>query len=515
MKHINIAIIFLLLISSNALAFPRGGGATTIVAPTITIPTSTLYAHYPVLKANGWVGKWINVTRNSDSTSLDIGFNASNYGDISAVTTFIGASTIKSLTWYDESGNGKDCVVNANNFSAKNPPIVRAANSYGTVNPISFVQTNGFVGATFCNLPVSDTFSSQSYSVFMAVSIGVGLYNSAGMFGLGNDISTAFNDLTIYQSNNPPGKISWTTKSNFPFTGTFPFSGVPITIGLRNSASASAMRINGTNSSQTASTLLTYTSGQIGSGSLTAATTFGGDIFDVAIYTSSISDVDAASIESAYVTAYNITLSPTDLIPMDGDSITAGYTGGIYLQNLERQVQPLLSKPVGIYNLGVNGQTMASIVANGAQTDAHYDAAKTKNIASVFACTNDIDGATSGSIVGVGTTCFNNIVTYVNARKVKGFNSVIVGTTLPRAWSGSGTDQSQKETERLTLNSLITTNAVADGYIVADYAALFPTASTYTNTGNGFSVDGIHPTAITFGPSYMSTVFANAVNPLL
>jgi hypothetical protein len=75
------------------------------------------------------------------------------------------------------------------------------------------------------------------------------------------------------------------------------------------------------------------------------------------------------------------------------------------------------------------------------------------------------------------------------------FTNVVVGTMLPRLWTGSGTDQTQKETERLAYNTLIRDGAATYGYIVADYASLWPTPSDYTGAG---SVDGIHPTVASY-----------------
>lgn len=56
-----------------------------------------------------YTGNCLRVQRNSDNTELDIGFDSNGYIDTSALTTFLGVSTVGYVAkWYDQSGNSND-----------------------------------------------------------------------------------------------------------------------------------------------------------------------------------------------------------------------------------------------------------------------------------------------------------------------------------------------------------------------------------------------------------------------
>lgn len=52
--------------------------------------------------------KAINVIRASDSATLDIGFAGDGKMDVATLTAFLSGTTGKVVTWYDQSGNGRD-----------------------------------------------------------------------------------------------------------------------------------------------------------------------------------------------------------------------------------------------------------------------------------------------------------------------------------------------------------------------------------------------------------------------
>lgn len=70
--------------------------------------TSNLVALYGTVKMLGsWSGNAIKVRRSSDSTLLDVGFNADGSFDATSYLAFIGAGNGFAHTIYDQSGNGR------------------------------------------------------------------------------------------------------------------------------------------------------------------------------------------------------------------------------------------------------------------------------------------------------------------------------------------------------------------------------------------------------------------------
>lgn len=59
---------------------------------------------------NGYTGACIRVQRSSDNTEEDIGFGSDGFLNETALTTFVGSSTGRVVTWYDQSTNGWNAV---------------------------------------------------------------------------------------------------------------------------------------------------------------------------------------------------------------------------------------------------------------------------------------------------------------------------------------------------------------------------------------------------------------------
>src|SRR5688572_18643609 len=57
-----------------------------------------------------YAGAAFRVIRASDNAELDIGFDGSDLVDHAAMTTFMGASTLAMIKWYDQSTAGKNLV---------------------------------------------------------------------------------------------------------------------------------------------------------------------------------------------------------------------------------------------------------------------------------------------------------------------------------------------------------------------------------------------------------------------
>ena len=113
------------------------------------------------------------VRRSSDNTEQDIGYNASNVLDESALTSFVGAGNGFVVKWYDQSGNGK----NMENSTASNQPKIVNAGTVLKVNSKPAFSFNG----TSQYLAVTDNTIlnvSSLTSCFYTAQILDGGYNS-------------------------------------------------------------------------------------------------------------------------------------------------------------------------------------------------------------------------------------------------------------------------------------------------------------------------------------------------
>jgi len=100
---------------ARGLSFAEIGGAAPLVA-------------YGLRKlVSGYSGNCIEVRRDSDDTTDDIGFDARGNLDISALETFVGSGNTGTIkTWYDQSGSERDLAQSGN---LKQPTIVSSGST--------------------------------------------------------------------------------------------------------------------------------------------------------------------------------------------------------------------------------------------------------------------------------------------------------------------------------------------------------------------------------------------------
>lgn len=506
--RLQLVVLFTLLCCIITLApaearFLSGGTLVPPPAGLLTLPGSPA-AVYAVVQYVGWGGAALREKRASDSAQQDVGFS-NGYLDMASSNSFCSGTTCTVVTWYDQSGHSQDSTCSTA------CPVLRASNAVFGIQPITFLPTSGNAAAAFLILPNTLAFSRQSYGAYAAVAVGGGLFNSIGLLGLGTDTSSAFNDLTLMYDNNG-GKIRW-------FDTTFNAASYPqvsqaSTLSVASNSTTSTVRVNGIQTTHAAATGITLTGGFIGRGSWFQSGVYQApfalsEFFALALYSAPLSTAQSQTVEATYAQLFSAVLTPQKQILFQGDSITAQYSNALFISGFMRQCTAGLSLRVGTYNTGVTGAPMQTIYNNRAQDIAHYNAALATNVVHIFAGTNDIQNRASGTIVGYGTMVFNSyLVPYIQAMQAAGFNSVVVGTMLPRNWTGSATDIAQRNTERDAYNTLIIANAATYNYTVADYGAI---AALSNPSDSSEYVDGIHPTIL--GASQMAPVCIAAINP--
>lgn len=101
---------------------------------------------------NSYAGSAIRVRRSSDNAEQDIGFDGSNNLDVTALNAFVGANDGLIVTWYDQSGNGR----NVTQATAANQPAIILAGVLQTQGSnarpsIKFDGSNDFLTSSAFN----------------------------------------------------------------------------------------------------------------------------------------------------------------------------------------------------------------------------------------------------------------------------------------------------------------------------------------------------------------------------
>ncbi len=470
------------------------GGANNAPFVPMDLPSGA-EAIYATVKTNSWAGSCLRVARASDSAEQDIGFGADGFVDMAAADAFKGASSLSVVKWYDQSGNGRDIV------DTTTLPRLRSENIMGTKQPITMIASSGNAGSGRLTIPTSVSVSRQSYTCIAVQAPGGGVANSWGHFGLGTNATASENVHVLYDNTAGASAVQYTYDTSFNTNNRKDFSipvGRPSCTMLWSDATNKLFRLNGREVSRTASTATTLAGGFIGRAPWASATIGTNEFFMLAIYGSVLNSTQRAAIEAETTRIYGVNYSRAGIVVFDGDSITAGLNNAGFLLNLPRQTAQLRNDNLFYFNMAVSGQTMATVNSNVSRATARYDSGVGSNSFHIYAGTNDIQGRASGTIVGFASTIYNSyLLPYISSMKAAGFTKAIVGTTLPRLWTGSATDISEREAERLAYNTLIRDGAVANDYIVADYSSIWD-ADTVSYTTGGGSVDGIHPSVASY-----------------
>lgn len=139
--------------------------------------------------ATAYTGSLIRVRRSSDNAEQDIGYDANNVLDQSALTTFVGANNGLVVTIYDQSGNAK----NATQATAVNQPRIVNAGSIDLVNSIPAMLGDG-TNDTLLNSTLSLTNPTSIFTVVdkVGTSGAFGLYAVTGFGGAFNVLSGGY-----------------------------------------------------------------------------------------------------------------------------------------------------------------------------------------------------------------------------------------------------------------------------------------------------------------------------------
>lgn len=211
-RFIEWLLVSLCLVLSGLAGSSNQSSAQKIVTIRGTSPTSYMLDGQPTvtrayalrrLLTSYSTNKLINIIRASDSTTTDIGFDATGAIDTATATTFCNATTCKVVTWYDQSGNttnitqGTDanrpalvfsCLGNypCVQFTGTTQSLATAGNTTPATGTVSFaVVANRAVGTAGCtwlrengnnNRIISTNGAANTWAV---VAGGVSLFGTA------------------------------------------------------------------------------------------------------------------------------------------------------------------------------------------------------------------------------------------------------------------------------------------------------------------------------------------------
>ena len=156
--------------------------------------------------ATAYTGSLIRVRRSSDNAEQDIGYDANNVLDQSALTTFVGANNGLVVTIYDQSGNAKD----ATQATAVNQPRIVNSGSIDLVNGVPAILGDG-TNDTLINSTLSLTNPTSIFTVVdkVGTSGSFGLFSFTGLSGAFNVLSGGYD---FYQ-NGPSFSASYSNNN--------------------------------------------------------------------------------------------------------------------------------------------------------------------------------------------------------------------------------------------------------------------------------------------------------------
>jgi hypothetical protein len=237
---------------ANYLTRHRSSGGSLLLDPGV-LTASAGAAYSTRLLRTAYAGNCMLVRRSSDNTTLAIGFTGSPAVlNQSALTTFVGAGNGFIVTWYDQSGNGRD-VTQAT--AAAQPQIVASGVVEfitGTIPAPLFSQTNPTVLANAS--PFMTAAGAATVSVVAKVTS-----NSAGFAGIVAEGSTTSFPLYcldyIVGSSAAPPAVLIRNDANTTLVG-------PVTLGSVNQTDGS---LHYSVSTDTGSLVKNYLDGTAGS----------------------------------------------------------------------------------------------------------------------------------------------------------------------------------------------------------------------------------------------------------
>ena len=460
------------------------------------------------LKA-AYAGNAVQLTRASDSTTLDVGFGSNGCVDAPVGDSFCAGTTCTVTTWYDQSGNAYNATA-----PASNAPIWDGRIDVGGVRAVSFAS-NGYslTGLTtvsrYLQIPSGLSFSLSSASFVAAGQTLQSKTNSIQRYFLANAASTAgWANSWNYGGISAAGVTTATCSTAVP-------GGSPTVWGVAASTSTANCYVGNRTSSLTYSSQGSSAGGYIGNTNTARPANM--DLVAFALWTSTLSAANMGTAVATLERQFNIPPQSDEVLVVDGDSMSAG-PGSTLDNSWPKMTVPLLKYTTTLYNVSISGLTLSGMYANFAANVATLYPGQGRNfVVLLLGGANDIRvlGSTAATVEAL-------LVNYAQAVRALGSNTKFLVGTYPLQCDILG--NSTQKAALQALNTWIQTNwsvPIANGGLGADGIVDFasdPTIgvgdySTSPFCGNSTnSPDGQHPTDYLMG--YYAPIAAAAINGL-
>lgn len=489
---------------------PAGGAAGGAVAYLPTTP-APLAAGGSARLFSEYTGPAIKLVRSSDAGTLDLAAMPGNV-NMSGYDAFAGAATTTAERFYDQAYVINGGAAGVNDVVAETPsagPIFRKANAINGKQPVSMSCTPAGNFSSGRAMKNAVTVTDKSNVTFFYVgALAGGTVDTLAPWCVGteataaNYLGPAYNTFNQMAAFYPFGYYDDNTIGG-------PQSGQLAVFCHTSGPSGQSLRINGVERWQTSTPIAssTLTGFLLGRHGWTGAPFGPADVTGYALYSGlTLSQIQAR--EAALGAIFNVPIGvQSRLLSYEGDSIPAGMNNGMFYRGYARQLNDAwLAEGKTLPNTpNFCGGTGTAVQMYGTRdTTWKYSSNKgATTLRHLFSAgTNDIEFATSGNIVGIGSTVWNTgIKPYLQSMLDParfGPNNVAVGTLIPRGWTGSNTDQTQKAAEAEALNQLIRDEAPGLGARVVDFGGIValrgtPTAGNPRPPNYTYYSDAAHP----------------------
>ena len=386
------------------------------------MPASPLF-FTSVKKLSSWSGAHSIMVNPDTLVETDIGFDSNGDIDSAAIATAQGGSdymVVKQL--YDQSGNGN----HAPAYSADNAsrPIVDASQK---VNGKQGILCWAGLGNTGFTLPAGVTGNRNNVTVMSVNSIHAAAPTSATHWALG-----AFSGSSLWQQL-AADKDGYTyLDSAFKASGINGLSQLAQVVTTRTNGSNLVVRVDGEQTSLEATSSGAFTGGYIARADLSGYY-FTGDLFALGVWADgTLSDGVIAAAEAELQTALSAGLTRDAQILFIGDSLQYGQ-GSTQGLNMQKQLEPLLSSPAYIMNMGIPGRTFATEdTKKTVNCVDRFISGLSTNICHIQPGTNDINAATTAD------TLYNTYaVPYVTTANGAGYTSILSTLIARTAFTSS------------------------------------------------------------------------------
>lgn len=473
-------------IGGRGVSVPVGVAAVNVTTvPTVSVAPYFAYAPSKVIP--GFSGPLIQVTRDSDSATMDVPIASDGFSlDEAAVDAWAGAANVTTTRIYDQ--------VTPGNFAIPT--------TFGGASPTTYKNAAGQKALPFAKRPAI----AINHSSFVLPTISVSSRNFTSISAMK---AYCGQEMTILNLVNDTQTLSGvgTTPTSSPWyarmsncNSDLPMSAAPAFIAARADASGTAFFVDNSKFTGSATTYNqgATTNSMLGgsySGSKYSRFDLGAEI----LYAGQLSDAEIETLRQWSDYNFGTVPETTNLVVFSGSSTTDG-TGTTLNRGYPQVAASKLSPRARVAVAGLGGETSAN-------ANAHYptyiapmfNPANRRNILSIQLISNDLSSGLTG------LQCYNNLVDYCTTARATGWK-IVVSTTLCRS--------SISVSEWNDVNSRVRAGwtSFADG--LADIAsdAVLGSSTAWSNPVVAAG-DGVHYN--TYGHSLMEPYFTAAINPLL